>query len=162
MPSGVILLVIAVYVWAFWKFTHQPETAEEEEEETDFEFLTVREQIAAAKETADSLGDMEQLLTDMQLCSEDDVLVLHLEWVGRDNEHHAYDLYCNGSDTATECVAEIAAREAHDIRGTLAYQCSTLANNARSRKNSRKNDGETIGEDELAEVVSALWDDDFH
>lgn len=154
------VMFVAMLAWIVWKAIRHPVVEEVEEDDSDdFEYLTVREQLATAKKTSDALGDMEQLLTDMQLCSADDILVVHVEWVGRDNECHAYDLFCNGIDTATECMGEIAEREARDLRRTLAYQCAVLAGGTRSRKYCRKYGTETVGEDEIAEAVSAMWDD---
>ena len=132
------------------------DTAEEQpEERTDFDFLSVREQLAAAHETADQIGGMEQLLTDIEESCEDDVIILHIEWVGRDDVQHEYDLYCDGEDTASECMAEIAEREIHDLREALAYQCVVLSERGRHRQNHRQNDTDPAG-DCYDEILSAV------
>lgn len=130
--------------------------AEPPEERTDFDYLSVREQIAAAKETADQVGDMEQLLTDLAESCEDDVIILHIEWVGRDDMQHEYDLYCGGLDTASECMTEIAEREVHDLREALAYQCAVLSERGRHRQNHRQNDFDAIGDEAYDQAVRAV------
>lgn len=127
--------------------------AEPQEERTDFDYLSVREQIAAAKQTADQVGDMEQLLTDLEESCADDVIILHIEWVGRDAEQHAYDLYCDGEDTATECMAEITEREIYDLRHALSYQLAVLG---RHRQNHRQNDYAAAGDSAYEEAMSAV------
>lgn len=145
-------ILLSMFVLLFVR--KRNDTADEpSEERTDFDYLSVREQIAAAKETADQVGDMEQLLTDLAESCEDDVIILHIEWVGRDAEQHAYDLYCDGEDTATECMTEITEREIHDLRQALAYQCAVLG---RHRQNHRQNDFDAIGDEAYDQAVRAV------
>lgn len=118
----------------------------EEEEASDFDLMTVAEKFEVAKRTSDDLHGMEQLLTDMDTCSDDRQAVIQLSWLGDDNTVHTYDLYCDGTNTATECMRAIAERETNDLRAALAYQCDALASATRHRKNRRQNDAETIGE----------------
>lgn len=99
---------------------------EPEDEPEDFEFLTVREQLKAAQRVSDGIGSMEQLQTDIAESTEDDVLAVHIEWIGRDGAAHQHDLLCSGIDTASECLAEIAARESHMLRETLSRQLATM------------------------------------
>lgn len=159
----IVVAIIMFFCWLIWKAIHPPDGEDdaevENDNEDDFEYLTVREQLAAAQETSYAIGELEQLITDMQESTEDDLMILHIEWVGRDNSAHAIDLFCDGVNTASECMIEIGDREAHDLRATLAYQCSVLSSGTRSRKNSRKNDSRFIGEDEIAETVSTMRND---
>lgn len=126
------------------------------EEPDNFEYLTVREQIAEAKATSDALGEAEQLITDMQESTADDVIVLHIEWLGRDDAQHSLDLCCDGDNTASECMAEIGEREAYELRQLLARQCAVLSDCGRHRQNHRQNEhnaGEGSG---YAEILSTL------
>ena len=156
MGTFIMLLLIGLLIVHILRNRSSAEP--EEEQGTDFDFLSVHEQIAAAHETADAIGDMEQLLTDLASSSEDDVIVLHLEWVGRDARSHAFELYCNGADTASDCMTDIAEREAHDLRKELSYQCAVLSGGGRHRKNCRKNDARMRGEgqDAADEIMSAM------
>lgn len=123
-----------------------PEEEEPEEEPTAFEYLTVREQIAAAKTLSDKIGEMEQLQTDLIESTPDDLLCVHLEWIGRDGAAHAYDLMCSGSDTASEGLAAAAERESYMLRGTLSRQCATLSASTRRTQNGTQNEWKRRGE----------------
>lgn len=111
----------------------------------EFDLLTVSEKFEVAKQTNDSLHGMEQLATDLDLCSDESIKVIEISWVGDDGENHKYDLYCDGTNTATECMRDIAQRETYDLRRVLSYQCNALAKATRHRKNGRKNDIDEIG-----------------
>lgn len=122
----------------------------------DFEYLTVREQLAIANETADVISELEQLQTDVQESHANDVMVLHMEWTGRDNERHAVDLFCDGKNTISECMAEISERQIHDLKNELAYQCAVLSDQARRRHKRRQYVQYAEGEGTVDEAVSAL------
>lgn len=134
------VLFVAAYavigIWIYRKIRNRPA---DEDDEPDFEFLSVREQLRAASETSEGIDDMETLQNDLAACSVDDQTVVHIEWVGHDDGLHAYDLVCDGTNTASECLAEIARREVHDLRRTLAHQCSVLSRRGRSGTNSGQN-----------------------
>lgn len=106
----------------------------QEQDAADFELLTVQEQVETVHRTTADLNSIEQLITDLDTCSEERQTVLRLEWLGEDQTRHTYDLYCNGKDTATECLREIAERETNDLRNALAWQCEVLAERTRGRK----------------------------
>lgn len=152
MGAFILLMLLALM---FVPIRRTDNAAEQQEERTDFDFLSVREQLAVAHDTADQIGGMEQLLTDIEESCEDDVIILHIEWIGRDDMKHEYDLYCDGSDTASECMTEIAEREVHDLRASLAYQCAVLSERGRHRQNHRQNDADAIG-DCYDEILSAV------
>jgi hypothetical protein len=147
-----ILMILCAMIWLAKKTR---ELSEEEDGQDDFAFLTVREQIAAAKETSDALGEAEQLITDMQECTPDDVIIMRIEWVGHDDEEHGMELYCDGSNTAAECLAEIGEREAHELEQLLSRQCAILSGHKRSRQSCRQSYGFVRGE-ESDDVDEAL------
>ena len=122
----------------------------------EFEYLSVREQLALANETADTISEMEQLETDVQESHADDVMVLHMEWIGRDNERHAVELSCDGRNTISGCMEEICERQIHDLKNELAHQCAVLSDNARRRNKRRQYDTHQEGEGSIDETVSAL------
>ena len=122
----------------------------------DFEYLTVREQLAIANNTADTIAELEQLCTDMECSDKDDVMILHLEWIGRDNEAHALDLACDGTNTCTEDMIEISECEINDLKNDLSHQLAILSGDGRSRRNSRQNNRLAEGGKSIAEIVSAL------
>lgn len=104
----------------------------------EFDVLSVSEKFETAKVTNDNLLAMEQLATDLSICDTDTQKVIRLEWMGGDNRQHIYDLYCDGSNTATECMIEIARCETNDLRDSLSWQCSVLAEHTRGRASSLK------------------------
>lgn len=161
ISSLVAVLAVAAYAGlgiAMYRSTRQEP---EEEDAPDFEYLTVQEQLAKAQATSAQIAHMEQLRTDLAECTEDDVLVVHLEWVGRDDAQHMHELYCAGTDTASECLDEIAAREIHELKQTLSYECSVLQSRTRRRKNSRQNGALPKGEGTHDQELPAVWEDDF-
>ena len=68
-------VIMALVCLMMWLAKKTQELAEEDDEPDDFAYLTVREQIAEAKATSDALGEAEQLITDMQECTPDDVII---------------------------------------------------------------------------------------
>lgn len=149
MGLGVITAVLMLLGWnVVVPALNKREEPEEDvpEEILDFEYMSVREQIKTTSETSEALWSMEQLQTDLSLSDEDDVLVMRLEWIGRDGKAYSYDLFCNGENAASEYLTAIAEQEDYALRKTLAHHCTVLAKTARSRKNGRKNDAEKAGE----------------
>ena len=123
----------------------------------EFEYLSVREQIAIANQTADIISEMEQLETDVHVSHADDMIVLHMEWIGRDNERHAVDLSCDGRNTISDCMEDICERQIHDLKNELSHQCAILQTNARRRNNRRRYVAYSGGEGTTVdETVSAL------
>lgn len=150
-----LILILMILCAMIWLAKKTRELEEEQGEPDDFAFLTVREQIAEAKATSDALGEAEQLITDMQECTPDDVIIMRIEWVGHDDEEHEMELYCDGSNTAAECLAEIGEREAHELEQLLSRQCAILSGHKRSRQSCRQSYGFVRGE-ESGDVDEAL------
>lgn len=142
-----MILILMILCTMIWLAKKTRELAEEQDEPDDFAYLTVREQIAGAKATSDALGEAEQLITDMQECTPDDVIVMRIEWVGHDDEEHEMELYCDGINTAAECFAEIGEREAHELEQLLSRQCAILSGHKRSRQSCRQSFDFVRGED---------------
>ena len=154
MGFFVIMALVCLMMWLAKKTR---ELAEEQDEPDDFAYLTVREQIAEAKATSDALGEAEQLITDMQECTPDDVIIMRIEWVGHDDEEHGMELYCDGSNTAAECLAEIGEREAHELEQLLSRQCAILSGNKRRRQSSRRSYAAARGEeDDVDEALRGM------
>ena len=131
------------------------------DEGSDFAYLTVREQLAVANRTAETIAEAEQLIEDMQESRSDDVMMLHVEWIGRDDRHHTIALACDGYNTSTACMIEISEREINDLKNTLAHQCAVLSESGRSRINGGHNDasrrGEAIEIDEEVHAMRSLY-----
>lgn len=147
-----LLIVLIVYL----VMRRQPQ--KQEEPDNDFAYLTVREQLAAASQTADMIAEAEQLIADMEESNADDILVLHIEWLGRDDQMHELSLNCDGINTATACMTEIGEREINDLKNDLAQQCAVLSEHGRSRQNRRHygRNPEGEGSESIDEVVSTL------
>lgn len=112
---------------AIWYISMQIKRRRAEFGNTEFDLATVNEKFSMAADTRESLNAMEQLVTDIDICNATAQKVLHLQWLGEDEETHEYDLYLDGQNTATECMREIAVREIFDLRGSLSYQIERLA-----------------------------------
>lgn len=122
----------------------------------DFEYLTLREQLAIANKTGDKIAELEQLGIDMEQSTVNDVMMLHIEWVGRDNEEHEIDLHCDGINACTADMIDIVEREIHDLKNELAHQCAILSEAGRSRQNRRQYDQIQEGGGSVDEIVSTL------
>lgn len=145
MGTVALILYFSAIAWIIYKFGTRKQDGENTES-NEFDLASVKEKFEIAKRTNDSLHSMEQLLTDLDTCDDERQIVIQISWLGEDDETHEEDIYCNGTNTATECMREIAEREAFDLRNALAYQCSALAFCTRRRKNNRQIDYEAIGE----------------
>ena len=131
-----LFLLIAAVVYLTKRNRHVDEDSEQED---DFEYLTVREQLAIANRTADSIAEAEQLVTDMQESAAEDIMMLHIEWIGRDDRRHEISFGCDGYNTAT------------------AHQCAVLSERGRSRRNRVQIDADRRGEAiEVDETLHAL------
>lgn len=119
------------------------EDEQEQEQETDFEYMTVRQQIDAAQQTADALEDLEDLQLQLEESSEDSLLPVQMEWMSRDGTMHALTVYANGIDVTTECLHRLTEAEIHDTKKLLAYQCKMLATHKRSTQNGTQNDAKS-------------------
>lgn len=100
---------------------------DDENEYISFDYLTVSEQFAKAKESNDNLLMMQQLISDLSYTDADNQIVIQISWTDPSGKQNTYDLYCDGMNTASECFLKIAEREAHDIGTTLSAQCRRLS-----------------------------------
>lgn len=145
---GGLYLVALIALMFYWILFKRTPADSDQTQDDDFSYLTIREQLAAAQETSDALGEAEQLITDMAESDEDDIMVLHLEWIGRDNAAHEMSLYCDGVNTASECMTAIADRAVCELRQTLSRQCRMLKTAGRHRPNGRQNGSAAAGEED--------------
>ena len=129
--AGAAISIIIVFLIKLIQPPSDDEPAEDDGGAYDFELLTRREQLATAKETADAINDLECLQTDIDCSNADDVLMLHIEWIGRDGQKREHELYCDGMNTSSEGMSAIAEREIHELRQALSYQCGVLAKDNR-------------------------------
>lgn len=154
-----MILLIALIVYLANKRLQNDKI--EDHEEIDFSHLTVKEQLAIANKTAETISDLEQLITDMQESRLEDVMMLHIEWIGRDDRQHQISLGCDGYNTATQCMIEIGEREAIDMKNELAYQCAALSDHARHRQNrgqiSMIRRGEALEDDEAMHALRSIY-----
>jgi hypothetical protein len=129
------LLIAAVYVWIIYRLAKhilRREPAQEEpEDDADYRLLTIREQAEAARIMADTIGDVEDLITDLQTCSGEYLVNIRISWVGSTGAHHV-DIMCDGINTASCCMEQIMEREIHDRKVALSRQCRALARGTRS------------------------------
>lgn len=155
--SILVLLIVGIYaligvkiVRAIQTSLHSAEGAAEEQDDaepvTNFEHLTVREQIAETQRISDAIAAMDQLQNDLAECDADLMLGVRIEWLGRNGIAYQHDVLCDGTNTATECLQAIAERESHDMRVRLSEQCQVLAYAVRHTQNGTQNDHQTEGE----------------
>jgi len=133
------LLIAAVYIAAIVKIgralLRREPVQEEPEESGDYRLLTIREQAEAARIMADTIGDVEDLITDLQTCDGEHLIAMQISWIGATGSHQV-DIMCDGINTASVCMEQIMEREVRDRKAALSRQCRDLARGTRSRRNS--------------------------
>lgn len=155
--SILVLLIVGIYALIGVKIVRAIQTSlhpagdaaevqDEAEPATNFEHLTVREQIAETQRISDAIAAMDQLQNDLAECDADLMLGVRIEWLGRNGIAYQHDVLCDGTNTATECLQAIAERESHDLRATLSANCQVLAYAVRHTQNGTQNDRQTEGE----------------
>lgn len=138
------LLIAAVYIAAIVKIGRtllhrEPKQEPEPEESGDYRLLTIREQAEEARIMADTIGDVEDLITDLQTCDGEHIITVRISWIGSTGDHHV-DIMCNGINPASCCIEEIMEREVIDRKRALSRQCRALANQTRRRPISVQNE----------------------
>ena len=97
-----------------------------------FDYLTFNEKFLEVQNSSMRLQAIEQLKEDVTSCSPDNQLPITLSWSSpADGEQHEYDIYCDGLNTATECILDIIDREEHETQFCLSRQCERLSSTAR-------------------------------
>lgn len=134
-------VVLAIYILiAIVALRRHRQANEEDDDCVEYDYLTVREQIAEVKEMSDALDDMEQLQTDLAASNPDDMIVVSLHWIGRDGQQRNFDVYCDGLNLQTESLLTLSECEAHMIRTELQDGCKVLARRT-SGENPHENNG---------------------
>lgn len=138
------LLIIAVYIAVvvkMWRAHLRPDPDPEQEPEDggDYRLLSIREQAEEARIMADTIGDVEDLITDLQTCDGEHIITVRISWIGSTGDHHV-DIMCNGINTASCCMEQIMEREVRDRKLALSRQCRALANQTRRRPISGQNE----------------------
>lgn len=138
------LLIAAVYIAAIIKIgrtlLHREQEPEQEPEDGgDYRLLSIREQAEEARIMADTIGDVEDLITDLQTCDGEHIITVRISWIGSTGDHHV-DIMCNGINTASCCMEQIMEREVRDRKLALSRQCRALANQTRRRPISGQNE----------------------
>ena len=153
--SMLVLLIVGIYAYIGIKivkairanlYQAEEEPEEEAEPETDFDSLTVREKIAETQRVSDAIEAMEALQNDLVECCPEWLLCVRIEWLSRNGTAYQHDVICDGTNTATECLNEIAKRESHDKRVKLSEQCQALSYSVRHTQNNTQNDRYPRGE----------------
>ena len=137
------LLIAAVYIAAIVKIgrtlLHREPVQEEPEESGDYRLLSIREQAEEARIMAETIGDVEDLITDLQTCDGEHLIAIRISWMGATG-NHSVDIMCDGINTASCCMEQIMEREVRDRKASLSRQCRELARGTRSRPISVQND----------------------
>ena len=131
--------VIGCYALLAWlavrRIRKKPDDPEPDPEpDTDFQLLSLREMTAAAKTIADTAGDLENLLTDLQTTGEDYCKTVELHWTAPDG-NHSCSIYCTGDNAETDAMILIVQRQIAGYRQSLSRLCSEMAHTTRHVQN---------------------------
>ena len=118
---------------------HREPVQEEPEESGDYRLLSIREQAEEARIMAETIGDVEDLITDLQTCDGEHLIAIRISWMGATG-NHSVDIMCDGINTASCCMEQIMEREIRDRKLALSRQCRALARGTRSVPNSGRNE----------------------
>lgn len=133
-------IVFSIIYWTLYSVKRMKQGEKEPEPDyTDFSYLTIKEKVDKVAETRNQIGALENLLTDLSVCNPDNVKVVRVKWMSETGKVIHYDLYCDGTDTATENLYGIAEREIHDLKIDFSHYSEILAEAARNNKNDYKN-----------------------
>lgn len=137
---GVYALIAALIVREIRNRSAADPDPPEDPDPADYPLLTVRERARIAKESADKIAEIEDLITELQMCGEDHIKIVRINWISEGGEHEI-DIPCDGSNTASECMEAIMEREVHDLRTALSRQCAELAHATRRAQNGAQKGG---------------------
>lgn len=140
--SALLVLCYGIFGWWLWQKAQSAGSSEPdvpEDDEPEFEYLSVQEQIETVRRTSDALAVLESLQAEIDDSTENDILPIHIEFMARNGETHELEVYCNGTNITAETLTDLVQAEIYTRKRTLAYQCEVLARQTRHRKNSRKN-----------------------
>lgn len=98
------------------------------DENEDINFFSVSEKIEYLNELKQQLDSVEQLITDIELCSpEIREKVIKLEWITSAGEKKEYSLWIDGTSQTTEELFKIAYIERQQLRTSLHLEIKNLS-----------------------------------
>lgn len=113
--------------------------------EGNIEFISVSEAIEEMNRTKEQLSSIEEMITDITICSPDDHnKYIRCEWANTLGECFKYDLFIDGNGTVSDELLKIAYAERSRLRTLLRQQIRNL--NDRCNENCNENYAFSLGE----------------
>lgn len=136
-----VLYIIGIIFFTYFAF----KSKNTKEVEENIEFLSVAEAIDEMTTTKEQLASIEEMITEITICSPDDHnKFIRCEWANTLGEHFKYDLYIDGNDNVSDEMLKIAYSERTRLRTLLRQQIKNL--NDRCNENCNENyDTASIG-----------------
>lgn len=136
-----VLYIICIILFTYVTF----KSKHTQESEENIEFLSVAEAIDEMNSTKEQLASIEEMITEITICSPDDHnKFIRCEWANALGEHFNYDLYIDGNDNVSDEMLKIAYSERTRLRTLLRQQIKNL--NDRCNENCNENyDTPSIG-----------------
>lgn len=123
MKIIVILFYIVLIAYAVKRICNTKNNENE-----DINFFSVSEKIEYLNELKQQLDSVEQLITDIELCSpEIREKVIKLEWITSAGEKKEYSLWIDGTSQTTEELLKIAYIERQRLRTSLHLEIKNLS-----------------------------------
>ena len=98
------------------------------EENGDIEFQNISEQIEHLNELREQLQTIEEMITDVSICSPDEhEKVISCEWINSLGNKFKYDLWADGKNSTSEELLKIAYSERRRLRSALKLEIKKMS-----------------------------------
>lgn len=98
------------------------------DENSDIEFQSISEQIEHLNELREQLQTIEEMITDVSICSPDEhEKVISCEWMNSIGNKLKYDLWVDGKNSTSEELLKIAYSERRRLRTSLKSEIKKLS-----------------------------------
>ena len=98
------------------------------DENSDIEFQSISEQIEHLNELREQLQTIEEMITDVSICSPDEhEKVISCEWMNSLGNKLKYDLWVDGKNSTSEELLKIAYSERRRLRTSLKSEIKKLS-----------------------------------
>lgn len=98
------------------------------DEDSDIEFQNISEQIEHLNELREQLQTIEEMITDVSICSPDEhEKVISCEWMNSLGNKLKYDLWVDGKNSTSEELLKIAYSERRRLRTSLKSEIKKLS-----------------------------------
>lgn len=143
ITSVIYLILMGLFLYKLYKSNRGQVQAENDED--GLEFNQVSEDIEKLKNIRDSLYDMEQLISCIEMCEpEEHEMGVRIEWSDPSGTNYSYNFILDGCDDISELFQQIACQERKILRTSLSSQIKKMSD--RCNENCNENYDFSVGD----------------